>query len=87
MMAFEDRDTSVQRQVGDASIVEEVILRRNSENPTGPPRIIVTKLVTVDGHAQRVSKRVPQTVIDTNWPGTARNLKNWLLLLIDSATE
>ena len=86
-MAFEDKDTSVSRSATDASRVEEVCFRRDPADHTGPPQILVTKLVEVDGQPQRVTKRVPQATVIANWPGGTRNLKNWLLLIIDNATE
>lgn len=84
-MAFEEKDTSASVQVTQAAEVEEIVFRRNREDPTGPPLIIVTKLETTGSEKHRRSYRVPVATVAAAWPGTAKTLRAHLSDAIDNA--
>jgi hypothetical protein len=85
-MAFNDRDAQVsQPRLVDES-VERIEFVRDRNLPGVQLKIFVTGQAKAGGDVvRRITKTVPQSVIDTNWPGPQRTLKAWLLAIIDAA--
>ena len=81
MAEFNDRDTSGQVTIDQAVTVEEITFKRYRGYAGAPLEISVTKII----NGVTVIHRVPQSQVDAVWPGTARTLKAWLLLIIDAA--
>ena len=84
-MAFDEKDTTEQKQVDEVQAVQEISFRRNENLEDVKLTIAVVKNVTIDGQVQQVSGRVPEAVVNAAWPGSAKTLKEHLLAIIDNA--
>lgn len=87
-MAFEDRDTVVPHPVNEVETVETVVFERVRSLPGVQLRVTVTyedKIQGTNTLTRRLTRTVPQSVVDANWPGPQRTLKAWLLAIIDAA--
>ena len=85
-MAFDDRDAQVMQQTLQVESVERIEFVRDRSLPGVQLKILVTGQAKVGGDVvRRITKTVPQSVIDASWPGPQRTLKAWLLAIIDAA--
>lgn len=63
----------------------KVVFEENEADAGAPVTIKVDLIVDKDGERRRVTRRVPQAVVNDNWPGPQMTLENYLLTLIDLA--
>ena len=78
-MSFKDRDTTASREV---TTKPRGVVIRHRETDEGAPVAIFVEFIE-DGVS--VNKPVPQEIVDSNWPGGQRTLKDHLFSLIDAA--
>ena len=77
-MGFEEKDTEVEQ-----TVTTKAVQVRFERNDALTPPVDVYVVFDVDGHADH--RKIEHALVASNWTGSTKSLKNWVLAIIDAA--